>query len=657
MSLINVTNNSTSQKPGNRTYQDVDGPKYVYIAYADDNIGTGFSLEPAGKVYMGILVSNSVISPLTVNSFGDNWVRIKGDTGDTGQNGTNGSNGIVTGNKMSLSNFQNDSTETPSYFLKGFNSTIPDFPTKPIIIRNSSHDNINPTYDLIDITSGNIQENHWYRIIGGQITYNSLIYEDRNCFKGLAGITTFTGTGHVYEMVRIITITGIDTVNHTITLSYLPDLNQYESNSNWTLKRLKTPVIGTSGDGYWVSGEIDEISSIEILSYDLNTNTITYNNTNKWVSTFSGIIGRDVSDWAVGDIILYANFNYSYFNSPNNYNKLFTALPAANQKALHPRGFLQLNDGSYILFVVGAGAATGYRTYYYTSPDLVTWTLGTNNSGSFFVSASGYYAYGIGIMAQTIRETSPGNYIAFCQARGTSTDNVNTVTYCTFTDAAFLSGSSYVAPIIAVAPLLGVSSELAASNTNGDFGSNCSVIQTASNAFKLILYNAKQNSVVDGRYEQYTCSSLGGALSFDKTILNCQDYANNDSIWLSSHSAGFTVFKWKGKYLAIVSGSSYFVSSGNITKHFFGLMYLDPIDDTWKMHPQNPLIIQNATIYGWNNFYGVFNVGTNMGHNGGLFALYPDRENDILYLFLSSELVGETNGYKPSVITIDFKKV
>jgi hypothetical protein len=67
---------------------------YVYIAYASDNIGTGFSMTPNSSLgYVAFLVSSTVISSPNAGNFTGLWVPYKGSNGTNGTNGTNGSNG------------------------------------------------------------------------------------------------------------------------------------------------------------------------------------------------------------------------------------------------------------------------------------------------------------------------------------------------------------------------------------------------------------------------------------------------------------------------------------------------------------------------------------------------------------------------------------
>lgn len=63
---------------------------YTWIAYADDATGTGISLDPTGKAYLGT-AANQVVDEVSITDptiF--TWSKIKGEPGANGENGTDG---------------------------------------------------------------------------------------------------------------------------------------------------------------------------------------------------------------------------------------------------------------------------------------------------------------------------------------------------------------------------------------------------------------------------------------------------------------------------------------------------------------------------------------------------------------------------------------
>lgn len=67
---------------------------YTWIVYADDELGTGISLYPEGKIYMGIAANQLTnIVDLSDPSIFE-WSLIKGDKGEAGEQGPQGEQGI-----------------------------------------------------------------------------------------------------------------------------------------------------------------------------------------------------------------------------------------------------------------------------------------------------------------------------------------------------------------------------------------------------------------------------------------------------------------------------------------------------------------------------------------------------------------------------------
>ena len=57
---------------------------YTWVAYADDNVGTGISLDPAGKAYMGISANRMSETPDISDPSVYKWSKIQGEKGDIG---------------------------------------------------------------------------------------------------------------------------------------------------------------------------------------------------------------------------------------------------------------------------------------------------------------------------------------------------------------------------------------------------------------------------------------------------------------------------------------------------------------------------------------------------------------------------------------------
>lgn len=66
----------------------------TWIAYADDDNGNGISLNPDGKLYMGIAINRESDDIDISNPDDFRWLKFKGEKGETGQNGEKGETGL-----------------------------------------------------------------------------------------------------------------------------------------------------------------------------------------------------------------------------------------------------------------------------------------------------------------------------------------------------------------------------------------------------------------------------------------------------------------------------------------------------------------------------------------------------------------------------------
>jgi len=67
---------------------------HVYVAWASDANGTGFSTVPSpGLTYLGVLVSAIALAAVTADDFAGLWTNVRGPAGAAGAAGANGANG------------------------------------------------------------------------------------------------------------------------------------------------------------------------------------------------------------------------------------------------------------------------------------------------------------------------------------------------------------------------------------------------------------------------------------------------------------------------------------------------------------------------------------------------------------------------------------
>src|SRR5690606_37956447 len=68
---------------------------FVYIGYADDDQGNGFSTAPTGKSYIAFKASNIAINPVTATTFTGLWREYVGAGGDQGPKGDDGTSNFI----------------------------------------------------------------------------------------------------------------------------------------------------------------------------------------------------------------------------------------------------------------------------------------------------------------------------------------------------------------------------------------------------------------------------------------------------------------------------------------------------------------------------------------------------------------------------------
>jgi hypothetical protein len=68
---------------------------YVYVRYATNDSGMGFSASPSGKTYIAVLSTNTPIENPVANDFNGLWVKFVGDAGAQGNPGAAGTSAYV----------------------------------------------------------------------------------------------------------------------------------------------------------------------------------------------------------------------------------------------------------------------------------------------------------------------------------------------------------------------------------------------------------------------------------------------------------------------------------------------------------------------------------------------------------------------------------
>lgn len=92
---------------------------YTWIAYADDDIGTGASLDSYGKEYLGIASNRVTRDPDLTDPTVYNWIKIRGEQGIPGTSGKDGKTSYfhVKYSDVEKPASYSDMTETPSKYI------------------------------------------------------------------------------------------------------------------------------------------------------------------------------------------------------------------------------------------------------------------------------------------------------------------------------------------------------------------------------------------------------------------------------------------------------------------------------------------------------------------------------------------------------------
>lgn len=171
---------------GNDGFDGKDGQSaFVYIGYADDDAGNGFSpFFDSNKRYIAIRHTNWVCDEQDPETFAGYWVRYKGNDGANGQNGTDGVNGQ---NAYVYIGYADDAGGNG--FSPFFNASKNYIAIRPSTIALA---NIQPTFNGLWFNYKGQQGNPGIAGNNGQNAYVYIAYADNNTGTGFT--TAFNPT-------------------------------------------------------------------------------------------------------------------------------------------------------------------------------------------------------------------------------------------------------------------------------------------------------------------------------------------------------------------------------------------------------------------------------------------------------------------------------
>lgn len=411
-----------------------------------------------------------------------------------------------------------------------------------------------------------------------------------------------------------ITITAIDTENHTITLSWLPPYSTIEipfPGKNWIVGK------GTEVTAEYIEPNLygQDQAFVKILSGNRATKTLTYDATTT----------RKIELLTVGSQVYF----YNIFNSGLDYNAgrptaLIPTVASTYYSVMTGTGAIwKHSDGTYRMALNG-NDGTNWRIGLWQSSNLLDWTF--INTTPLITISPGTWRQD-GIQVNSIIKHG-GGFIGYCWGQVGGFKNIGWVKFDENMENVTYSADN----ILPNLPAYG------AYNPN------------------VIYYNGEYKMLVSARlgadsdlvntpWEVWECYATAPEGPFTKrnTILNSSDsiIRNQHNCYRSSHTTSFGQFIYNGKLCAWIDGTSMWNSASNRGEREFGLIYYDTSDSTWK--DQQIGII--AASYQFAD--SIWNLPK--GHLGGTPTMI--KKDGKLYMYLATTQISDL--YQTVLFTVD----
>lgn len=411
-----------------------------------------------------------------------------------------------------------------------------------------------------------------------------------------------------------ITITAIDTVNHIITLSWLPKY------------AIETPTIGKE----WIVGigseVLPEYAEPDLYGQDSAYLKITSGNRATKTLTYDPTVIRKTELFTVGARVYF----YNIYNSGLDVNAgrsgvLIPSVAGTYYSIMTGTGAVwKHSDGTYRMALNG-NDGTQWQVGLWSSTNLLDWTF---ISSTPLISKSGIDDWRRdGLQISCILPLG-GGFIGYCWGMVGGYNNIGWVKFDeNMQNVSFSSDKILNYPAVPY----------------GFYNAN------------VIYYNGEFKMLVSARlswdyeleatpWEVWECYSptFEGPFTKRAAILNTTNASirNLHTCYRSSHSTAFSQFLLNGKLCAWIDGTSLWNYASNRGERQFGLMYYDDADSTWK--DLNIGII--AATYQYANL--IWNVPR--GHLGGIPTMI--KKDGKLYVYLATTQVSD------SYQTIVFRK-
>jgi hypothetical protein len=431
-----------------------------------------------------------------------------------------------------------------------------------------------------------------------------------------------TEEGNVFlDTPTPITITAIDTVNNTVTLSYLPYI---ESIWNPTIGKEWIVGMGMGIDGQR-SGQ--DQAYLRITGGNYSTLTLNYD------------ITRYETNFIVGSTVyLYNIFNGSDYNMGQTTPLIPSASTTYDSQMNGPGPVFKHSDGTYRMILHGYNGTT-WQSGVMSSTDLITWTPLFSGNPVFTAGSATWNTDGIVITTITTNPNGDG-YIAYAYGIQNTRSYTNLIGWVKF-DENFTNIEYSPTEVL--------------DRTGTDSGFYEPNITFYKGEYRLMVANRTGNLDTDGwGIDEYIADSPEGPWIletrdvFDSTSLaSTRPWYTNQYNYRSNHTTESCYFTYQDSLYCIIDGTARWNYSGNRGEREFGVTYYDENSVSFSGNSKWKDIA-------WGNSIGSYQFANTIwnrpeGHAGGSPNIYI--EGSKLYFYFA--VTQTSNSYQTVGTVID----
>lgn len=393
-----------------------------------------------------------------------------------------------------------------------------------------------------------------------------------------------------YNEGTLITITEIDTVNHTITVSWIP-------NDSTVAISVTSPIQGKEwvlgiGIGAEPSVSGQDVASIKILNGNTETKVLNYDPTYVY----------NISEFVVGAKVFF----YNIHNNGWTFGPLISVMSATYyERMTGPGGIYKHSDGTYRMVVNGYNNSLIWKVGLFSSPDLKNWTS-LSSVAKIQSNGNDWTMDSIHVFSIIKHPTETTKYFGACY--GQSTAGFFRIGWVKF-DENMENIEFSSAEII--------------STEGTETGIYCPSLVYYKNKYRLFV-TARLSPYFETR--EYCADVPEGPYTFEKVIINGSDpiYTDTKTLYMGYNTMSFQ-FVLNGALYGIFDGTGYWNASSNRGMRQFGIMKYNDISGLWED-------VKKGLVIGSYDMAGAFWDVVAFGHSGGAPVLYVN-DDGIAYFY------------------------